>query len=434
MTAQPDAVTLNGDTEVEVVAGDPDPGDPLTYSWSADEGTFGNPSARTTRWTAPDSAGTFTLTVLVKDKADSTEGSIDVLAGNVSLTVESDPPDAFITRDGRPTQFRTPHTFDPLAPGFHQVRIFNPDFAYATDTDVTDLAHGESDTMRFATDPSRSDVLDLGRDDFLEIGGIGFLETGTGFVYSARTVGGTGLFTSALSPASGTPSGIKLLTGVRIEEPISVSADGNHVFFVNEGESLMVADIVDVGGNGIVDSVGAVRFLRHDTYGPAISTSEDLAFTLSRSEEPATLKILWDAFQDSVLADQAGLATTNNGRLPAWEPGQSSLVYEGDGIVFTTFVSEEILFPPDTLAAGGFNTAPAWGPWGSPHLTYLHGPDAMGLNEIRLAAPGNSNHITVHSSLIDPRFMAWSPVQQALVVTHNPGKGQVLLIFNLPLP
>ncbi len=103
-------------------------------------------------------------------------------------------------------------------------------------------------------------------------------------------------------------------------------------------------------------------------------------------------------------------------------------------IVFTTVFVEGNLFSPDTLATGGFNTAPAWGPWGSPHVTYLHGPDATGLNEIRLASPGNPHHITVHSSLVDPRFMAWSPFQQALVVTHNPGKGQVLFVFSLPLP
>jgi hypothetical protein len=431
VTAQPNPVTLLGECQVNVVATDDDV---LTYRWSANVGMFQEPSAAASRWTAPDSAGTFTLTALVSDGTDSTESSVDVAVGNVSVTVESDPPDALITLDGSVTGKRTPHTFDPLPPGPHRATLFNPDFAYSAGTVSTDLVHGESDTLRFSTEPGQSSPFDPGRDDFLEVAAVAFLPNGLGIVYSARTVAGTGIFTSGLNPPSGTPNGLKLVGNVRLEEPISVSDNGSYIFFVTEGESLMAVEIGNFA-NGIVDTVLAIHPLRRDAYGPSISPQDNVAFTLTRSEEPATFKILNAKFENNALEASPPFVTNLNGRVPTWNPDGAFLAYEFNGDLYTTFVSPGFVFPADSLAFGDFNTAPAWGSFGSGHVAYLHGLDDMSLSEIRFAVSGNPNTVLVYSPLSDPRYIAWSPTQRQLVVTHNSaGQGEILLISNLPIP
>ena len=430
VTAQPNPTTLLGAGQVTVTATDVDD---LFYRWSASVGTFQDPSAPSTRWTAPDSAGTFTLTVFVSDGTDSTEGTVDVGVGNVSVTVESDPPDALITLDGIVTGKRTPHTFDPLPPGPHRATLFNRDFGYSTTTASTDLVHGESDTLRFSTDPGQSSPFDAGRDDFLEVAAIAFLPNGLGVVYSARTAAGTGIFSSGLNPPSGTPSGLKLVSNVRLEEPISVSDDGSYLFFVTESESLMAAEIGNFG-NGIVDTVFAIHPLRRDSYGPSISVNDKVAFTRTPSEDPATVKIFVADFANNLL-EAAELATSLNGRLPTWEPDGAFLAFEFDGDLYTTFVSSGFVFPADSLAYGDFNTAPAWGSFGPGHVAYLHGSDEMSLDEIRFAVNGSPYTVLAYSPLSDPRYIAWSPTQEQLMVTHNPaGKGEILIISDLPIP
>jgi hypothetical protein len=51
-----------------VTAHDPNPGDTLTYAWSAAAGTFTSPSAPSTNWTAPSTAGTVHITIDVHDQ------------------------------------------------------------------------------------------------------------------------------------------------------------------------------------------------------------------------------------------------------------------------------------------------------------------------------------------------------------------------------
>jgi hypothetical protein len=48
-------------------AHDPDPTDPITYSWSAPAGTFGSPGSASTTWTAPATQGVQTITLQVTD-------------------------------------------------------------------------------------------------------------------------------------------------------------------------------------------------------------------------------------------------------------------------------------------------------------------------------------------------------------------------------
>ena len=100
-------------------------------AWESEVGSFADSTLWTTIWTAPDSVGTFTLSVAVSDGKSSSSGSVDVETGNTSLTVETDFPGAFITLNGSLQPDRTPHTFDPLPPGLHQVRVDHPEFRFA---------------------------------------------------------------------------------------------------------------------------------------------------------------------------------------------------------------------------------------------------------------------------------------------------------------
>ncbi|WP_224242371.1 Kelch repeat-containing protein [Hyalangium gracile] len=52
---------------LRATAHDPNPGDTLTYAWSATAGSFGSPSSDSTWWTAPTSTGIQTLTLTVTD-------------------------------------------------------------------------------------------------------------------------------------------------------------------------------------------------------------------------------------------------------------------------------------------------------------------------------------------------------------------------------
>ncbi len=63
-------VLAPGETaSVLVTATDPDPGDVLTYEWTATDGTFADPTLPATTWTAPMADGTFRLTITVRDAA-----------------------------------------------------------------------------------------------------------------------------------------------------------------------------------------------------------------------------------------------------------------------------------------------------------------------------------------------------------------------------
>ncbi|MFC2170880.1 PKD domain-containing protein [Calditrichota bacterium] len=71
ISADPSPVNPNGLCELKVVATDPD-GDPLSYSWTASDGSFVTPADRDmVMWQAPESEGEFVVNVLVSDGAKS---------------------------------------------------------------------------------------------------------------------------------------------------------------------------------------------------------------------------------------------------------------------------------------------------------------------------------------------------------------------------
>lgn len=65
-SCSPCTITTGETSTLRATATDPD-GDALTYRWTAPSGTFGNATASSTTWTAPNDAATVTVTVTVQD-------------------------------------------------------------------------------------------------------------------------------------------------------------------------------------------------------------------------------------------------------------------------------------------------------------------------------------------------------------------------------
>ncbi|RKG71766.1 hypothetical protein D7V80_00235 [Corallococcus sp. CA054B] len=61
------SVERGGFVDMRATAADPNPGDVLTYAWTATAGTFSTPSALSSRWTAPMVEGSQTVTLTVAD-------------------------------------------------------------------------------------------------------------------------------------------------------------------------------------------------------------------------------------------------------------------------------------------------------------------------------------------------------------------------------
>lgn len=66
-----------------VLAHDPNPGDLLSYNWTAADGAFGSPNAAMTTWTAPQGAGTYRVSVQVRDQKNAKASM------SVSITVDA---------------------------------------------------------------------------------------------------------------------------------------------------------------------------------------------------------------------------------------------------------------------------------------------------------------------------------------------------------
>ncbi len=434
VVARPSAVLLGGSLRVTLLGGDPD-GDPVETRWRADGGSFEDSTADATVWTAPMSPGTFTLRVEISDGEFTVDGSVTVRVGNATLVVDSDPPGANITLDLQPTRFVTPHTFDPVPPGGHPVSVSENAFTYEKNPTSVTLVHGRVDTVTFSTRKGDSEVLSLGRDDFLEIGGVAWLPTGFGMVYSARTAEGTGIFTSALNPRTGTPNGLRLLTGVKVNEPVALSGDGKWLFYVGDAGSIFSVSVADRDNDGRIDSVGTPSERAFSGYGPATAVAlPRLAYGSTPSEETSVLQLFWSEFLNGA-TEGPRFATTIRGKLPTFNPDGSAIAFVKDGTILTVPIFPEGTALADTLADDdGAYTAPAWGGWGNRPVAALWGPAGGSPNDLRLAVAESPLAVSVFDPPEAPAFLAWSPAQPALALSANPGgKGEILLVFNLPI-
>jgi len=429
----PESVVLGGETRVTGLASDED-GDPITYAWSTPAGTLSSLDAPSTFWTAPDSSGAFRVFLTVSDGELSVADSVQILVGEGSIYVTSDPPGANLTIDGESETHPSPHLFPRVAIGPHRIEITSNEFKYDREfLDVT-TAHGAADTVGFTVAQSKWRILDLGRDDFEEIGGLTYLRSGAGIVFAARSTElGLGIYSSAITPATGQASGIQITTNVRLNEPIAVAGDDEFLIFTAENGTLTSAAINDAEADGVIDFLGTSEPIRSTGYGAAIRFPDRIAYSLAPSTDPDERPLFWGELQNGELISTFQ-ATSTFGRRPSWDPGSSRIAYQLDGRILMGFVDTGGPYSPDTLATEGFGQMPAWSPWGPRHIAYVQGENEVDAFEVRLQVPFSTFSTTVFSGLFDPRGMAWSPAQAVLAVSQNPGRGQILLLFDMPIP
>jgi hypothetical protein len=85
LVASSNSVQTGGALSLNAMAHDPNPGDTLTWAWTATHGTFSDSTAATTSWTAPSSVGVQTLMLTVKDSqgiAASVSIAVNVVSGS----------------------------------------------------------------------------------------------------------------------------------------------------------------------------------------------------------------------------------------------------------------------------------------------------------------------------------------------------------------
>ena len=76
----PSSVTVGDDATFSCTASDPD-GDVLTYNWTCSSGLLQSTTGRMVGWTAPESSGAATVTVMVRDSS----GASDTTSGTVTV-------------------------------------------------------------------------------------------------------------------------------------------------------------------------------------------------------------------------------------------------------------------------------------------------------------------------------------------------------------
>ena len=74
-----DSATVDTGNKVTVTADATAGGGSLTFAWSAAAGHFSDPSEASTTWTAPDEAGTFSLSCVVSDGTDAGIGAANAI-------------------------------------------------------------------------------------------------------------------------------------------------------------------------------------------------------------------------------------------------------------------------------------------------------------------------------------------------------------------
>jgi hypothetical protein len=76
----PDSVTAGNDETCYCTATDPD-GDPMSYNWTCSSGALWSTTGSAVVWTAPDTSGVATITVIVRDSS----GASDTASGTVTV-------------------------------------------------------------------------------------------------------------------------------------------------------------------------------------------------------------------------------------------------------------------------------------------------------------------------------------------------------------
>ena len=436
ITAIPSSIVPGASLTAAVIAVDSE-GKPLTYAWTANGGTFTDSTQASTTWNAPDSIGSYRLYAVVDNGSMTAVDSVDVLVGSGALEVTSYPPGVFIALNGVFTSFVTPHTFENLAIGEYTVSAAATEYQYEPASLTIFLSNGDADSLHFRVPLATFAELNLGRGDFEYVGPPEYLADGTGVLYSGTTTAmGSGLYSSGLAPETGAPNGLLLTTNIKIGEPVSVSGDGKWLIYTAADNRMSTCRIHDPNRDGVVDSLTDHTVLKTGgAYGIAAADDGRTAWSATPSEDAASSQILWGQ-TDSTEFSRIGVATTTVGRRPVWKPGESDfLAWEAAGAIYTAFVPESTPGSGVELTTPeGFNQWPAWGKWGKNHLAYINGPSELNAQNIYLQIRGTEYPVPVFTLLFDPTGLAWSPAQKQLAVSHNPGRGRILLVFDLPIP
>jgi len=88
LTANPSSVDINQTTTITCIASDPD-GDPLTYYWTKNGGSFeGGTSGSTVTWRAPSTPGNYTVTCEVSDGELSDSEQFNIPVGDITIQFE----------------------------------------------------------------------------------------------------------------------------------------------------------------------------------------------------------------------------------------------------------------------------------------------------------------------------------------------------------
>ncbi len=124
---------------VSASAHDPNPGDTITFAWTATGGAFADPAAATTTWMAPSAEGTYHLTIEVRDNRGarvSVKGKV-----RVALTSQTGSADVNLTFNSSPIVAG----FD-SDPGWLEAGVPTTLAVQASDPDADPISYGWSTT------------------------------------------------------------------------------------------------------------------------------------------------------------------------------------------------------------------------------------------------------------------------------------------------
>ncbi|NNF06110.1 MAG: hypothetical protein HKN21_05065, partial [Candidatus Eisenbacteria bacterium] len=297
-------------------------------------------------------------------------------------------------------------------------------------------AHNSADSITFVARDTQFEIMDLGREDIEEIGPVTFLKNGAGIVYTAHTTEfGTGMYSSALTPQTGQPNATLVTANVTLGEKIGILGDDEYLAWTSRRGDLLVARIFNPEDDGHINQIQDTGILRNgNTYGIAADENR-LAYSVTESFEPEAAQLLWSETEDGFLTS-TNTATTTLGRQPTWDPRQdiNRLAWQLNGNILFAFIEGFAPSSPDTMKTEGFCQLPAWSPFGDRPVAYVQGPSETQAFEVRVQHIFSPHAVSIFPSLFDPRGLAWSPIQRVLAVAHNPGRGQVVLLFDLPIP
>lgn len=433
VVAVPDVVTRGGLVQLTALASDAD-NDPLSYTWSANGGTFGAPNGEGKRpWTAPDSTGTFRVTAIVSDGRAADTARVDIFVGSARLTVTSEPPGMPIILNGDFSGQVTPHDFVlPALPT--TVSLSSLDFRFLPRDTTLALTDGAVAATAFRLPTVRTEYVDTGAETVDEIGGLCYSRLGLGILYAARRGDATTLRSASLVPGHAGTNGRILAGGLNVAESMSLRSGSGVVelAFVAQ-DTVRIGRLVDTDLDGLMerlDNPAPLSGLPIRTYAPSFNAEGTrLAFAVHPSTQP-------NGRDTTLVADYVAGTLTNPillaslpGNAPSLGPDDMA-VFEASGEIFSVWVPP-LGFPQDAVQVTQSGRH-ARGPAISPNGRLAAWVDDRGF--LMLTIIESASSVRLLSGVVSPH-VAWTPDGSELVVADNSlaGNARLRLVTNLPL-